>query len=191
GFDWEDYLPHRIDDHEQIELSSFEETFKFHRENYAKVFELEGQAMPFLEDAFTPAKQAYYRQVADFLVFRRDSKIIAAYAGSLGDWSSYYHRNFYVLPEFQSQGRATKVQNFVHRVLGPLGVDRAEADVSPSNLAQINMVNRAGFNAVGMYSSERWGTLIRFCKFLNPKNQKAFLDRYCYGVKPQLQSSEG
>ncbi|HKY63863.1 MAG TPA: GNAT family N-acetyltransferase [bacterium] len=190
GFNWEDHLPHRIDEHEQIELSSFDQAMEFHRENYARVFTLEGQEMPFLEDPFTEFKQKYYREVGDFMVFRRDSKVIGVYTGTLIDWSTYYHRNLYFLSEFQSQGRGTKIQDFVHQILRNFGVVKTEADISPSNLAQVKMLNRAEYNIAGVNYSERWGVLVRFCKFLNPRNEKAFLDRFCYGVKPQLRSSE-
>jgi len=105
----------------------------------------------------------------------------------LTERSQFRVRNCSILPAFQGGGRYQSLLRHLISVLGENGIDRIEGDVAPSNLGHIHVLNKLKFNITGFNLSERWGALVHFTHFTNPKPEKVFLDQFCDGVKPQLQ----
>lgn len=68
----------------------------------------------------------------------------------------------------------------ISEVLVAHDVARIEGEVSPTNSENIYILNKLGFVIRGNVASERWGNVIQFVKYLNPKNEKVFTDQFCF-----------
>lgn len=184
GLDWSAILPYTVIDGVVAHASSVDDSSAFIREHYATIFEDSGDS-PFAT-SFAAAKARYY-ELADFIQFRRGNEVVGLVIGVPEDWGSYYIRSAAVLPQFQGSLIVFRFfQSVLFRVLAEHGVERVGADVAPSNLAMVQIVTRAKFNASGTLLTERWGAHTRFTKFLCSTSERVFLSQFCSGVKYQL-----
>lgn len=95
-----------------------------------------------------------------------------------------------MIPEYQGNGNYQKLLLHLLHVLSTHGVERVEGDVAPSNLGHIHVLNKLQFNITGFSISDRWGTMLHFTKFLRKETESLFLNQFCHGVKPQLESTQ-
>ncbi len=185
GIDWEQHFPVLTANGYSLELSDFDTVAHFLKEHYREIFQADLDEGSFLHSEMNAAKGRFYREAADFIVFKKNGSIVGTFVGNPSDWSSYYLRNIAILPEHQGKKiHQTFLDHFIALISSY--VDRVEAEVSPSNLAQVHTLNKEGFNIVGLQLSERWGSNVRMTKFVNRNHQKVFLSQFCTGVKPQL-----
>lgn len=189
GIEWERFLPLMMGN-VQLQASSYKQVLPYFQLNLERVFQQPSGS--FLNEESPVAKQKYYSHLGDFfeLVEKNSGKTVGVFAGNVTDWSTYYIRHCSVLPEFQGNGFYQQFLLFLSQVLKLHQMNRVEIDVSPSNFAHIHILNKFQFNITGLQMSERWGTIVRFTKFLNLQHEHFFLSRFCHGVKPQLSKEE-
>lgn len=142
------------------------------RETNHSVLQLSAQA----------AKQRYFREHCDLLEFRYEEQTIGAFIGAPEDWSTYYCRLIAIDP---AHNLRHFIRGFAKEALCPIlaevGVERLVGETSPSNLLMQRLFNDLGFHPTGQHLTDRWGTLIRFTKFLDDNAAKSFRDRYASG----------
>ncbi len=157
---------------------SFDAAAEFIRAHYASAFD-SVPGSPFSASDASPSKLAYYRHAADCFELREHGRAVALFIGNAVDWSSYYFRSTAALPEYQGRGAIPRFLPFLFRELARVGVERIEADASPSNATTMQLLLRVGFKATGTTLSDRWGALVRLTKFLAPPAEQIFVDQFC------------
>lgn len=188
---WSDVLPHRFGtDGAVVHLSTFEKVRPFIERNYARIFEESAEDGPFSQGTrINRAKARYYTIAGDTFEFLYREETIGVLVCTPLDWSTYYIRTAATLPEHQ--GRQW-VWRFVSEVLfdhlARHGIERVEFDVSPANMAMIHLATRNRCNPTGTLLTERWGSQIRFTRFLSPQSEDVFLRQFCNGVKYQTRA---
>jgi hypothetical protein len=189
GLDWSVHLPTRLtDDGIVVQRSSYAEASPFIGAKFAAMFEEDPAESPFLHVSATEAKRRYYRLCADFFAFMHAETIVGALVCNPVDWSTYYIRFCAFLPEYQGRQLLQRFFPEFFRILKQSGVERIETETSPSNLAVMHMMNRFRFNHSGTILSERWGSLVRFTKFLDERCEDVFLRQYCTGIRYQART---
>lgn len=187
GIEWDKYFPKKFTSSRvSVHHSNFESCAQFLSANYSQLDSSNEYDFKPIYDGSDAAKANYYKELGDFFEFRSEGELIGSFIGTPIDWSSYYLRAVI----FTEKNRDKKVfQEFMLYFLDVLrqnGIARAEGDVSSSNLINVHVLNKLKFNITGISVTERWGTFIKFTKFLNPTNEKRFLNRFCHGIRPQL-----
>jgi RimJ/RimL family protein N-acetyltransferase len=180
GFDWAEHTPWQVDD-VSVEYVSFTEALPFMEEHWSKIFG--EQYARFLSDPMTPAKRRFCDDM-DVLAFRSKGDIahgqtIGLLIGHPQDWSTYYMRGVAILPAFRKRHLLTRIVEWADGPLRAAGVDRIEGECSPANVAMIKMLVGLGYVATGTSSSERWGTLLRYSKFLREEAEEIFARQFC------------
>ncbi len=181
---WEDHLPWQLDGGIRVQAGSLADATPFIRDHYADIFELGAQGGRFLSEPMTPAKERFVRE-SDVFLFRDGERLIGILMCNPSDWSTYYMRSAAFLPEYQSRGLLGSCVERTFDVLRDAGCARVEVEAAPSNFASIRLLTRLGFNVTSMTNSERFGTIIRFTKFLLEDAETVFLDQFCSGVRYQ------
>jgi N-acetylglutamate synthase-like GNAT family acetyltransferase len=191
GIDWQNELPIAVtqDGRVRAEFSTLVESLPFINAHYRSIFE-HNAASPFQAAGLTDAKATYYREVADFFEFKCDGRTVGLLIGTPVDWSSYYLRSAAVLPEVQGKKIIQRFLPLLFERLRVAGVERIEADTSPSNMATLHLLTRLRFNVTGTALTERWGANVHFTKFLSDDGENIFLRQYCSGVTYQLRERE-
>jgi hypothetical protein len=190
GIRWEEILPYPIDHDVVVIASSFEESLPFIEANYARIFEEEGDTR-FSCASNTDPRVRYYRTVGDFFEFKQGDRTVALLIGTAADWSTYYIRSAAALPEVQGKKLIQRFFPEMFAVLKAAGVERIEADTSPSNMATLHLLSRLRFNPTGTVLTDRWGAHIRFTRYLDDAAEQVFLDQFCTGVRYQRRRSPG
>jgi RimJ/RimL family protein N-acetyltransferase len=184
--DWASLLPlHLGDDGLVARYSSFEELKPFIAGNYANIFEEDRQESPFSSARPHPAKARYMELTADFIAFELQGEPIGVLVGMPSDWSTYYIRSAAMVRGHQGRAAPQTFLAALYPFLAKHGVERAELDISPSNIAMMHIATRMRFNPTGTILSDRWGAMIRFSKFLDEDCETTFLRQFCAGVAYQ------
>ncbi|OFZ56473.1 MAG: hypothetical protein A2428_16530 [Bdellovibrionales bacterium RIFOXYC1_FULL_54_43] len=196
NLNWSTYFPFEIPGetsaatpHLTVQLSSFETVAHFLAPNFGSIYEEDLNTTPFLCFEASEAKNRFYREAADFFAFKDGEKTIGVLVGNPLDWSTYYLRNVSILPEYQNRNIFQPFFGHLLSILADNNVERAEADIALSNLRQVHILNKLGFNITGMTNSERWGATARFTKYFSRKHETAFLNQFCLGMQHQLKRS--
>jgi ribosomal protein S18 acetylase RimI-like enzyme len=185
--DWLNYFPLLLSSHEEIRESDHKTVLGFMNQNGNNIFNRSTEENGFMLEKHNPAKTNFYDEAGDFFVFLSHQEIVGTFVGNVSDWSTYYLRSCAIIPEFQGRGYFSKFLQHLISVLKKHGVKRVEGDVSPSNIAEVHLFNKLNFNVTGYRASDRWGSVIHFTKFIDEENEVFFLDRFCDGVRPQLE----
>ncbi len=184
GIRWEDILPHQVTRDVTVVASSFDQALPFIQANYSTIFEDEGVDRFF--NSQTPTLKArYYRTAGDFFEFKRGPRTVGLLIGTAVDWSTYYIRSAASLPEFQGSQMIQRFFTPMFALLKAAGVERIEAETSPTNLAVIHLLSRMRFNPSGTVLTDRWGALLKLTRYLNPSAERVFIDQFCSGVHYQ------
>lgn len=187
GIHWNEHFPYKINDDDiTAHHSSFEEFGAFAADNFSRIFENDKYPTSFLWLEHSPFKMRYYKEVGDFFIFKHGNKTIGGFVGNPIDWSSYYVRSFALLPEYEGRHIVFLFLKHFFKILEFHGIERVEADTSPSNTTIIQLTSRLRFNIAGTLLSERWGALTHLVKFFSKKHETVFLQQFCAGVRPQL-----
>jgi ribosomal protein S18 acetylase RimI-like enzyme len=191
GLEWGSNMPFILTPSRfRVERIQYGQAVPFLKNHFAKIYEEEKSS--FLAQEYSDAKLRFYEDMGDFfaLVDSESQDTIGVFIGNLVDWSSYYIRSCSILPEYQGQGLYQQFLALLLNVLKQSGVQRAEIDVAPSNFGHIHVLNKMQFNITGIQVSERWGSMVHFTRFLSKQHEEVFLDRFCYGVKPQIKKGD-
>jgi ribosomal protein S18 acetylase RimI-like enzyme len=165
--------------------SSFEASIPFIRAHYARIF-CDDASSPFAVARVSDAKARYYRVAGDFFEFKSGDETVALLVGTPVDWSTYYIRSAAALPEFQGKKVVQRFLPFLFELLREAGVERVEADTSPSNMATLHLLTRLRFNPTGTILSDRFGALVHFTRFLDRDSEDVFVKSLCTGIPYQL-----
>jgi hypothetical protein len=174
--DWSAELPWHFDD-ARVDAGTSEEAQQFMQEHYGDVFgspELAGRFMP---SVMTDAKRRFFAEM-DHFSFRVGREVAGVFMGHPTDWSTYYLRSTAILPKFRERGLMTCFFDRLAPVLQSAGVERIEADVSPMNAAIVKVLSGQGYVVTGSTSSERWGLMLKYTKFLAEDARSTFVRQY-------------
>jgi ribosomal protein S18 acetylase RimI-like enzyme len=186
NLDWTRHFPIDLtDDGITVCASGYDASLPFIREHYQSIFH-EDATSATSTTRLNARKAHYYRWAADFFEIKQDERTIGLVIGNPVDWGTYYIRSAAVLPEFQCKKLVKSILRslFVH--LAAVGVERVEADTSPSNLRVVHLLTSLDFNVTGTVLSDRWGAQVRLTRFLEAESEDVFLEQFCTGVAYQL-----
>ena len=184
GLRWEEILPCQVTEDVVVIASSFEESLPFIDAHYAEIFEDDGGGR-FLRSRPSRARIRYYQTVGDFFEFKTSGRTVALLIGTAIDWSTYYIRSAAALPEVQGKKVIQRFFPEMFTALKSAGVERVEAETSPSNMATLHLLSRLRFNPSGTVLTDRWGAMLKFTRFLDEHAEGVFLRQFCAGVRYQ------
>lgn len=176
GLDWREHLPRRIGELDLV-LGDIDEARTFIQTRFQTVFGRTEVDERWWSEDFDQNKQRFCQE-ADILLCRRGDETVGLVMGHPSDWSSYYIRTICISAEFRGAGFASLLVTWMGEVLGRHGVSRLEGDVSPGNQAQCIAQARAGCLVTGVSNSERWGTLLRYTRFLHPSVEEIYCRQF-------------
>jgi RimJ/RimL family protein N-acetyltransferase len=182
--DWSKILPWELDDEVTIEHATFEDASPFIRAHYGEIFgSADGR---FVAEPMTPAKRRFCSEM-DFFVFRSklrqreeaEDGIIGVFSAHPTDWSTYYLRSAAYLRDYRGRHYNTTITERICEVLRDRGVGRVEVETSPTNAPSVRILVNLGFVVTSTSTSERFGSLVRFTKFLQDDLGAAFARQFC------------
>jgi hypothetical protein len=185
GLDWTRHFPAELAGGVTVHASGYDAARPFISEHYRTIFHEDANGA-FSTARLNASKANYYRMAGDFFEIKEEKRTIGLVVGTPVDWSTYYIRSAAVLPEFQCRQLAPHVLSVMFVHLAAAGVDRVEADTSPSNLRVVQILTNLRFNVTGTVLSDRWGAQVRFTRFLDAQSEEVFLRQFCMGVVYQL-----
>jgi RimJ/RimL family protein N-acetyltransferase len=185
GIDWSTELPVDAGNGVTVVSSTYDECLPFVREHYAAIFEEDGTS-PFTMTREGPLKERYYRLAGDFFAFKDGDRTVGLMVGTAADWSSYYIRSAAIVPEYAGKQIVHGFLPWLFRALKRAGIERVEADTSPSNFAVLGILTKLAFNVTGTVLTDRWGAHVHLTKHLADDREDVFLRQYCAGVRYQL-----
>jgi len=190
GIRWGDLLPQQVTRDVTVVASSFDQALPFIEVNYSTIFEDEGDARFFNPQSPT-LKARYYRIAGDFFEFKQGPRTVGLLIGTAVDWSTYYIRSAAALPEIQGSQMIQRFFTPMFAFLKAAGVERIEAETSPTNMAVIHLLSRMRFNPSGTVLTDRWGALLRLTRYLDEGAERVFIKQYCAGVHYQTKGHAG
>lgn len=186
GLDWSEHLPRAVtEDGVTVHASDFAGVAPFIGAHYPEIFEQDRRPSRFRPGGSDTTRRRYYQVMGDFFTFRHEAETVAVLVCTPVDWGTYYIRSVAALPAYQGRGLAQRFFPYLFERLRDAGVERVEAEASPSNFASLQILMRHRFNVTGTVLSERWGALVRLTKFLDDEATEVFLDQFCDGVRYQ------
>lgn len=177
---WGDYFPYYDENHAVLyERTDYDGFVRFMRASQGVIKHTTLSDSRFLTSGSGATKNRYYDLAADIFVFKKEHEPIGIFLGNLMDWSTYYLRYACVLPEYRRQGVWRNFLDYLLEILRVHRVHRVEGEVYPTNQAEISFLNKQGFVVTGNRLTDRWGSLLIFTKFIQPKNKEVFLEQFC------------
>jgi GNAT superfamily N-acetyltransferase len=160
-----------------------DDVMPFIKERFAALFWREGED-GWLRDDMSPAKLRFYEDADVFLV-RDGDALVGLEIAHPTDWSTYYLRTHVLLPAYRGRGIMAELMRRRAAVLAGVGVQRIEGDVIPTNVAQMIAHTKIGAIVTGTSNTDRWGTLVRLTKYIEPTAEAVFHDQFCCGKWPR------
>ncbi len=167
-----------------VEYGTADELLPFVERHYATLFGSSDDRR-WRAEALEINKRHFIAEADIFLIRDAEGRIVGDLVGHPSDWSTYYLRSMALLPEFRGRGTYPELMDRLAEVLAAAGVERIEADVTPSNRMNIVTGLRLGYVTTGTFNSDRWGSVIRMTKFLNEEAEDVFHNQYCAGTWPR------
>ncbi len=169
GLDWGAVLPWQLEeisvDHEPLEA-----VLPFIGRLYPETFNVDGR---WLQEPASDARRRFGEEM-DVFVFRTSERIVGVLAGHPTDWSTFYWRTAAFLPEYRGRHILTSFTDRLYAAFREAGVQRVEADTCPANAAMVKLLSGQGYLVTSTMTSERWGLMLRFTKFLDEEAGRAF-----------------
>lgn len=190
GIHWADILPQQVTRDVTVVASSFDQALPFIEANYSTIFEDKGDDRFFNPDSPT-LKARYYRIAGDFFEFKQGARTVGLLIGTAVDWSTYYIRSAAALPEIQGSQMIQRFFTPMFAYLKAAGVERIEAETSPTNMAVIHLLSRMRFNPSGTVLTDRWGALLKLTRHLDEGAERVFINQFCSGVHYQTKNRAG
>lgn len=178
GIDWAAHLPVELSGGVQFEWATVAQAAAFAGAHYAAIFGTQAADRRFLVEDSTPAK-ARFLQLSDRFVFRDGGQIVGMLVGQPLDWSTYYWRTVAFVPEFQGRGLLAAALRRTDDVMRAAGIARVEGEAAPNNQRQVRLLLRLGYCVTGTSNSERWGTVLRFTRYLRSAAEERFMSQFC------------
>jgi hypothetical protein len=179
GLDWSVETPWSFDGI-TVATCSFDALDGFMRAHFDEIFGRQ-QGGRFLDDPMSAAKSRFCREM-DVFVFRDGDVDVGVLAGHPTDWSTYYMRTAAFLPAYRDRRLLTRAVEKLYGPLAAVGCERIEGEAAPSNAAMMRMLTNLGWIVTSTSNSERWGTTLRFTKFLRESAEDVFARQFC-GVR--------
>jgi Acetyltransferase (GNAT) family len=175
GLDWNRRLPWHLGD-VTVEWGSLDDAVPFVNERYGEIFG-PGDGR-FFTEPMSEAKRRYCSE-ADVFLFKAAGETVGLTLAHPTDWSTYYIRSTALLAEYRARGVLPRFAEHLYGPLRDVGVERIEAECSPSNQPVIRLHISEGFMVTATSNSERWGSLLRMTKFLKEEPEKIFVRQFC------------
>ena len=169
-----------------IEQTTYDDVTQFLIEHWVEINSEMGEH-PFLFAGMSERKKEYYLLTSDFLAFKKGGKTIGVYIGSTHDWSTYYMRYAWLMPQYRKGGMFSKLIKSIVEACKLGAVERVDVQVSPASLPSLIMYQKMQFNHVGFEVSERWGAMVKLTKLLRRENENVMLNQFFMGHKYQLE----
>jgi hypothetical protein len=190
GIRWEELLPQQVTRDVTVVASSYDQALPFIDANYSTIFEDEGENRFFNSQSPT-LRARYYRMAGDFFEFKQEQRTVGLLIGTAVDWSTYYIRSAAALPEVQGSQMIQRFFTPMFAFLKAAGVERIEAETSPTNMAVIHLLSRMRFNPSGTVLTDRWGALLKLTRYLDEGAERVFINQFCSGVRYQTKDHPG
>lgn len=133
-----------------------------------------------LHEPMTEAKRRFGEEM-DVFVFRRGEAIVGVLIGHPTDWSTYYWRSAAFLPEYRGQHLLSRTVERAFALLRDAGVKRTEFETSAANHVMVRHFSAHGFVVTSTLTSERWGVMLRFTKFLDDEAARIYARQFLNG----------
>jgi RimJ/RimL family protein N-acetyltransferase len=179
GLDWNSSFPLNMPNDISVAPCDWQTFVTFTTRHFGSIFGRPNPDTSFAWMEHHPAKAAWYQTVGDFFAFRQNDKMLGAFVGNVGDWGTYYLRSVGFLPELTQRGVWITFLTHLLSCLAQHGLQRAEAEVAPTNVKSLKALERLGFLVTGYRTSERWGALCILTKFFTPTHARAFHRQFC------------
>lgn len=176
GLDWSVETPWTFDGI-TVETCAFDDAIPFVERHYGGIFGAAFQGR-FLEDPMTAPKRRFGMDM-DVFIYRDGEREIGMLAGHPSDWTSYYMRTVALLPEYRDKHLLSRTMEKLEGPLADAGCERIDGEVAPTNVAMVRMLTSLGWIVTSTVNSERWGSLLRFTKFLRPEAEEVFARQFC------------
>jgi hypothetical protein len=174
--EWQRVLPWTFEE-VAVESATFEEALPFIREHYSSIFGSDASEQRFLASPMNEAKLRFCAE-SDIFLFRVGPRAVGLLMANPVDWSTYYMRSVAILSDFRARHLLTRFMERSYEPLRKAGVERIEGECSPANTAMMRMLVGQGFLVTSMANSERWGSTVRFTKFLTEDHEAVFLRQF-------------
>jgi hypothetical protein len=169
-------LPWQLDGG-SAEFATRDEALPFVQEQYPAIFAQKDLQGRFLPSPMTEAKRRFFAEM-DYFLFRVDGHVAGVLMGHPTDWTTYYLRSAAILPEYRERRILTQFFEGLVAPLRAVGVERLETECSPANVPVVRLLTAQGYLATASVSSERWGLMLRYTKFLSEDASAAFMRQY-------------
>jgi len=174
--DWDRVLPWTFEEI-TVESATFDEAVPFIQEHYPSIFGTDASEQRFLASPMSEAKHRFCAE-SDVFLFRVGTRPIGLLLANPVDWSTYYMRSVAILSEFRERHLLTRFMERSYEPLRKAGVERIEGECSPANTPMMRMLVGQGFLVTSTANSERWGSTVRFTKFLTEDGEDVFLRQF-------------
>lgn len=168
-----------------ISPATFSDAASFVAEHYPKIFP--SQPGLWLEEKMTAAKRRFLEE-SDVLLFRDEGRIIGICVCNPVDWATYYIRTLAILPEHRRRNIVDELGVLFDETLRCAGVERIEAETAPSNVVMNRFFLGHGWMVTATVNSERWGTLLRYTKFLTSESERTFRRQFLVTAEQDVTS---
>jgi hypothetical protein len=176
SLDWRTELPWELPG-ARAQFATQNDVLPFMKEHYPSIFAQKDLDGRFLASPMTEAKSRFFSEM-DYFVFDADGETAGVFMAHPTDWTTYYLRSTAILPQFRERHMLTSFFEKLDEPLRAAGVERIETDCSPANVPVVRMLSRQEYVVTGTFSSERWGLLLRYTKFLSEDARAAFTRQY-------------
>lgn len=153
------------------ELVAIDAVTPFISQHYAAMFPSEPNR--FFTEQLTETKLRYLAE-ADCFLFRADGRQVGVCIAHPTDWATYYIRTMAILPEYRGRSFTAEFLHHLWGILPTVGVTRFEAETAPTNIPVNRLLTGLGLAITGTTTTERWGTLVRYTKFLDAEAEQCF-----------------
>lgn len=188
GVDWCHAFPKRFGG-VTVERVPFARAATFMKKHYAKVFG--GAEHNWLAEPMTEAKRRFCEDSDTFLFTDDQGEEVGLFITHPSDWSTYYVRSTCILPHVRERGLCGDFLTFLGEQLAKVGVARLEAECSPMNAGAVGICSKLGWVVTSSAQTDRWGTMIKFTKFLDPGAEAVFRRQFsAFTVKTKARNDE-
>lgn len=178
---WHEYLPITLKNGYEIHSGSFEEVKMFAQSHFQQIYSPIDPKTQYRWGEDHPNKKSFYENFAEIFLFKKGAEIIGFHVINLTDWSTVYHRNVSISKKHQNKQLWQLWFACLIEILKAHQIHRVECDVSPGNTKKVHVLNKMGFRVTGFNTSERWGAVMKFTKFLNSEYENLFQKNLCLG----------
>ncbi len=168
---------------------SFQETLSFFQKNSKKIQRSDNSENPYYKEGFLPYKQKYFEYLGDCFGFYKNGNLIGVSLCAPTEWCTYYIYYISILPKFRGSELTLQWLEQLEKTLRPTILSKLEADISPNNVHNVQRVSKFGFLNCGVKITERFGTLIRFVKYLKDDQEELFQRNFCLDIKGHAKKS--